>query len=193
MREDMGIRLDMITLYSFFFNIRCMNIEQTLLNDHSKPTAESIADYVIDNPKAIAELMDCFFHKELRLCQRASWSVSKLADKQASLLLPFMRKMISNLDHPLHDAVVRNTIRVWGFMPIDEEYEGEIFERCFNYIVETKHAVAIRAFAITVAGKIALKYPELKHELREEMLNQQIYAEKAAIKYRLRKWIKKLT
>lgn len=170
-----------------------MNFHDELSKTHSKELAMQIADICVKDKKKLGELMECFFSDDIRICQRASWSVCFVALKKSDLLTPYLDRMIENLEKPKHDAVVRNTVRAWEEMEIPEEYEGLIFEICFNYVVSTKHAVAIRAFAISVSSKIALKYPELREELISEFDNQLLYAERPAIKFRLKKYIKLLS
>ena len=50
-------------------------------------------------------------------------------------------------------------------MPIPEELEGLLCDKCFEYVENPKYAVALRAFGLTVLQKIARGYPELQLEL----------------------------
>lgn len=169
-----------------------MNIRTELIREHSKAMADKVAAYIIEQPNQLADLMACFFDHDLRICQRAAWPVCKLGIQKPHLLEPYMESMISNLANPRHDAVVRNTVRVWAEMDIKEEYEGRIFDLCFEFICDPKAAVAIRAFSISVAANIARKYPELAQELSLELKNQLIYETKPAVLARARKYIKVL-
>ncbi len=169
-----------------------MDFKSQVINAKYKDAAEGIAACVAKDPERLDELMEFFFDDDLRTCQRAAWPVCKLGIKNPELLQKYTRRMIENLNNPKHDAVVRNTVRIWAEMNIEEQYEGEIFERCFNYLCNPKVAVAIRAFSITVAAKIAKKYPELSEELRLELENQMNFESKPAILVRLRKGLKTL-
>ena len=166
-----------------------MDLRAQLIEENSKEMADRIAAYVVAKSEFLTELMDCFFDEDLRICQRASWPMCKLGIRNPDMLVPYIEPMLANLDSPKHDAVVRNTLRVWAEMDIPETYEGEIYERCLEYISSPKYAVAIRAFAISVAAHIAMKYPELGQELREELLHQQQHETKAAIRFRIKKYI----
>ena len=167
-----------------------MNIRNNLIREHSKAMAENIAEFVISQPGKLDELMSCFFDSDFRMCQRASWPVCKLGIKSPGLLERYIPDMIKNLENPNHDAVIRNTIRVWAEMDIGEEYEGNIFDICFRYLCNRRMPVAVRAFSISVAGNIAQKYPELANELISEFKNQLQYETKPAVLVRLRKYIK---
>ena len=97
--------------------------------------------------------------------QYASNPLSKIAEKNPQLFIPLFPKLIKNLDNPAHNAVVRNTIRIWQFVDIPEDYEGEIYDRCYQYLTNVKEEIAIRVFSMTVMANIAEKYPELQEEV----------------------------
>lgn len=141
------------------------SFKELLAIGNSKEIALKIVTEVSDNPSRIEELMACFFDKELRLCQRAAWPVGMISDYRPDLIIPYLEKMLTNLDSPHHDAVVRNTFRTLQNIDIPEEIEGLAFEKAFNFLLDPQNATGIRVFAMTVCGNIALKYPELKHEL----------------------------
>ncbi len=142
-----------------------MNIRLLLESEHNKSTTESIVKCVYRNPHKLEELMDCFFDDNYRICQRASWPVGLIGEKSPEMLVPYLPAMLGNLDNPKHNAIIRNTVRSWQNLKIPEEYEGEIFEKCFNYILDTKAAIAIRAFSMSVCANIAANIPDLKEEL----------------------------
>jgi hypothetical protein len=142
-----------------------MDLKALLGCKNNKTAYESNIANIEKYPDKFAELMECFFDKDIRICQNASWPVSYVGTKFPELLLPYLPLMIKNLENPVHDAVVRNTVRTWQNMIIPEEYLGEIYEKCFNYLIEPKIAIAIRAFSMTVCANIAMNIPELKQEL----------------------------
>jgi len=140
-------------------------IRDILNNEHSRVATDKVLGYIKSYPDKIGELMACFFDDNPRICQRAAWPVGDLGEKYPELLIPYLTKMIVNIKEPKHDAVIRNTIRTWQYMSIPEDYLGEIFELCFNYITDPKFPIAIRAFSMTVCANICKVVPELKEEL----------------------------
>ena len=132
---------------------------------NSKETATLISDSVVSYPKRMDELMALFFDEDLRVCQRASWPVGLLADKNPKLLEPYIEQMLANLDTPHHDAVIRNTFRTFQVTDFPEDLEGIAFDKAFNFLLDINNAIGIRVFAMTVCGNIAMKYPELSQEL----------------------------
>ena len=135
--------------------------------------------------------MSCFFSKEMRICQRASWPITFIAEKKPALLVPYLQRMIDHLDQPNHDAVIRNTVRSWQFMEIPEDYIGPIYEICFHYLIEPQYAIAIRVFSMTTCVNIATRFPELGPELTSVILNH-IDHNSAAFRSRGSKELKRL-
>ena len=76
-----------------------MNIKQALDAEHSKALTLSIIKYIGDDADRMVELMTCFFSDEKRLCQRASWAVGYMAEKNQKLLEPYLERMILNLNN----------------------------------------------------------------------------------------------
>ncbi len=142
-----------------------MTFRSILSSEHSRVATNSILQAIQLEPKRITELMDCFFDNDLRICQRAAWPVGDLGEKFPDLIAPFLPKLIENLKNPKHDAIMRNTVRTWQSMSIPEEWQGQVFEICFNYILNPKIPIAIRAFSMTVCANICKDIPELKQEL----------------------------
>ena len=101
------------------------------------------------------------------MCQRASWAVGYMAEKQPTLLKPYLERMILNLNNPVHDAIMRNTMRVFRDLPtIPDDLLGLTADVCFRYVTTPSVAVAIRSFAMCILEKICRKVPELKEEVR---------------------------
>ena len=142
-----------------------MDIKKVLEEEHSRVATDKVLGYIQSNPDKIGELMSCFFDDNPHICQRAAWPVGDLGEKYPELLIPYLPQMISNVKEPKHDAVIRNTVRTWQYMSVPEDYLGEIFELCFNYITDPKIPVAIRAFSMKVCANICKAVPEMKEEL----------------------------
>ena len=142
-----------------------MDIHDILLLPQSKENALKLYQEAIESNDQFLILMDYFFGDDMRGCQKASWTVGKIGELHPELILPFIPKMIANLQYPLHDAFVRNTVRAWQYMEIPEEYEGQIYDICFDYISNPEYPNSIRAFSMQVCFNIAKAYPELLEEL----------------------------
>ncbi len=168
-----------------------MNIRAELEREHSTASRNRIIDYV-DNPKKMKALMDCFFCDDLRICQRASWPITFIARKKPTLLDPYHERLIDNLNKPHHDAVIRNTLRIYEDLDIPESIEGPLFEKAFEYLADRKVAIAIRAFSMTVLEKLVVKFPELQTELID-LIREYMPDERPAFRNRGKKILKRFS
>lgn len=142
-----------------------MNIQNCLNAEHSKSNVDKIINYIGQDSDKLNELMACFFSENIRLCQRAAWTVGILGEMYPHLLLPYMDKMIQVFENPKHNALVRNTLRTWQFIDIPSSSQGMVYDKCFNLLINPKSPIAIRVFAMTVCFNISKIIPELKEEL----------------------------
>lgn len=144
-------------------------IENFLVGNQSKQQTNNIIDFVGNEPMKMKALMAYFFHKEWRFNQWASWPLGFIGRNHPELLKPYHSMMIEALKNPSHDAVARNILRVYEYIEIPDNIEGELFELGFGFLIDPKYPIAFRCFSMTVCYKISLKYPELQDELVAEI------------------------
>ncbi len=140
-------------------------LSQLLKEERSKNQTNKIIQFVGSDPEKMEDLMSLFFHEEWRYNQWAAWPLGYIGCNQPQLIQPYHQKMINALRNPSHDSVARNILRIYGEIAIPEDIEGELYEICFNYLLDLKQTIAIRVFSMTVLGEISHKYPELQEEL----------------------------
>lgn len=170
-----------------------MNIRSELLKEHSKAQAIKISTYIGDDPARFKILMDLFLSSEYRVCQRAAMSVNWCYNNHPELLKPYVEAMIRNLHrNDIHDAVKRNTVRFFQFIPVPEKLQGELMDICFQFLLSAEEPPAIKAFSMTILCNICKQYPELKNELRMIIEDQMPHAP-ASFTSRGRKILKSLT
>ena len=63
-------------------------------------------------------------------------------------------------------------------------------DACCKYVESSTEAVAIKAFALTVLGNLAKKYPEIIPEIKI-IIEDQLAHQTAAFKSRAKKFLKK--
>ena len=96
-------------------------------------------------------------------------------------------KLVENLKKPgIHDSVKRNSLRLLEAIDIPEKYEGDIMEICFQFVEVPDEPVAIKAFSLTILGKLAKKYPEIIPEIKL-LIEDQVPYQTAGFKGRAKK------
>lgn len=166
-----------------------MNIQEEILREHSKEQALKIATYACSSKKNFKELMKCFMSPEYRLAQRAAWSVSWAARKKPGMIQPYVKDLVAQLQRKdVHNAVIRNSIRILEAIDIPEELHGEVMNACFQFIETPTTPIAIKAFSLTTLHNLSQKYPEILPELKL-IIQERWDTETAAFKSRARKII----
>lgn len=154
-----------------------MDLQQALLEEHSKNQTIRIANWIGCDADRTARLINVFMYDEHRVVQRAAWVVSSVAAQYPHLIVPHMPSLVKRLqDNGIHDAVKRNVLRLFQFTELPEAIHGDLMNSCFDALTDPKEALAIRAFAMTVLARLTLWYPELNNELAlilEDALRQE--------------------
>ena len=167
-----------------------MDLRNIILEEHSKKQCTKIAEWVGNNQEKFDELFHLFLNGEYRITQRAAWPLSYCVIKYPCLMNNNYEKLINNLKRSnLHDSIKRNTVRLLQAVDIPVKYEGAVMEICFKYLESPNEAVAIKAFSITVLGKLAKKYPEIIPEIKL-IIEEQLPHQSAAFKSRAKLFIK---
>ena len=167
-----------------------MSIREEILQEHSKEQSTRIAKQVCNSKALFKELMQCFLGNEKTVAQRASWIVSIAAKMNPEIIKPYIKDLVSMMQRKdVHNALIRNSVRVLGKMDIPEPFHGEVMNTCFQFIEDPKTLPAIKAFSITILHNLSKQYPEILHELKL-IIHERWDTETAAFKSRGRKIIK---
>ncbi len=144
-----------------------MNIREELLKEHSKTQALRIAGYACASPVNFKALMKCFMSDDYRLAQRAAWSVNWAARERPGMVMPYMNDLVTVLEKKdVHDAVIRNALRILEDLEAPEEYHGILLNTCFSFIERPGIPFAWKAYSMTILAKLCKYYPEIKQELK---------------------------
>ncbi len=146
-----------------------MDIRTELLKEkiHSKVHATEITNYACSSKKNFKELMRCFLSNEYRLAQRAAWSVSWAARQKPEMIYPYIKELVGQLQRTdVHNAVIRNTVRILQDIEIPESFHGEVMYACFGFVQSNDIPIAIKAFSLTTLFHLSKYYPEIKSELK---------------------------
>ena len=144
-----------------------MNLREAILEEHSKTQAIKITRYISNDKSRIKELLGLFTGDEYKITQRAAWIVSSVADHHPELVAPYIPEMINKMkDKQAHVAVKRNVLRLLQKQAIPETVHGTLMNLCFDYLLDPKEAIAVRAFSMGVLEQLSHIYPEIKNELK---------------------------
>src|SRR3972149_3193992 len=133
-----------------------MNLESEILKEHSKKQAVKIVQWIGNNKKRFAQLMQLFLEGEYRVVQRLAWIVSLCAEQHPALVKPWLSRMIKKAQEKgVHNAVQRNVVRVLQFVELPTPLQGPAANLCFHFLQSPEAPIAVKAFSMTVLANIA--------------------------------------
>ena len=143
-----------------------MNLVEVIEKEHSSAQRNKVTKYVGKDPKRFAKLVNIFLTGPYRVTQRSAWPLSYCVQHHPDLIKPHLKRILQFAKKPLvHDSVKRNTMRLLQFIEVPKSLQGAVAELCFSFLQNTKEAIAIRVFAMTVLSNLTKSQPELKNEL----------------------------
>jgi hypothetical protein len=143
-----------------------MDIREALVSQQSKAVSLEIAAIVKEDTEKFADLMEIFFADNYRLTQRTAAVLMVVVETKPQLITPYLTKMVAQLKRRgIQDAIKRNIVRLFQFIELPENLKGRVFSDCVDLVDSLNEAPAIRAFALTVAGKVGRHEPDLIREL----------------------------
>ncbi len=167
-----------------------MKLREQILQEHSKANCMVVVEWVGSSQQRFDELFTLFLSEEYRVTQRAAWPLSYCVEAHPAFIKKNFAKLIKKLQQPnLHDAVKRNTIRLLQYVDIPVKYQGQVMDICFGYVASPTEAVAVKAFSLTVLGKLAKLYPEIIPEIKL-LIEAQLPHQTAAFKSRAKAFLK---
>ena len=142
-----------------------MDYRIVLAVKNSKQTWQTIINDVGDNPIKFKEAMSIFFSDDLELVKRISQVIGVIGEQQPQLIEPYLPQLVNMLDQNPIISVKRNVLRIFQFIHIPENLEGNLFDKCLTYMTAFEEPKAVKVFSMTILRKICTKYPDLAHEV----------------------------
>jgi hypothetical protein len=167
-----------------------MDLLKTLEKEHSKEQCNKIVRYIGNDPEKFAALMHLFLKGEYRVAQRAAWPMSYCVGNHPELIGPYFKQIVPLLKKPgVHDAVVRNIVRILQFVTVPKRYHGQLMNTCFDFIASNDTPVAIKAFSLTILENLSKEYSDIIPELKL-IIEERWPHETAAFRSRAKKILK---
>ncbi len=169
-----------------------MDLQQTILAEHSKENTLKIVAYIGDNEKRFAKLMELFLGDDYRTTQRAAWPLGIIGRQHPQLIQSYLSTFVTMLgDKTKPSAVQRNITRILQTAPLPETIHGELMDACFKLVEAIDTPIAIKAFSLTILGRLAKEYPDIKNEIKL-LIEANLEHASAGVKNRAEKVLKEL-
>lgn len=168
-----------------------MHLRNQLLKEHTKQNCSAIVEWVGNDVSRFKQLFDLFLNDDPRVTQRAAWPMSYCVIAHPEFMEGNFDKLVKNLKRKeLHNSIKRNSVRLLQEIPIPPEYEGDVMNICFQYLESPSETVAVKAFSLTVLGRLADKYPEIIPEIKL-LIQDQLPHQTAAFRQRAKEFLRK--
>ena len=167
-----------------------LNLRTTLLAERSKAQTTRIIKWIGSDQKRFDELFHLFLNDEYRVVQRAAWPLSYCVISNPQLIRKHFAKLVKSMKKPgLGDSVKRNTVRLLQHIEISHEIHGDIMNSCFDYLIDPKEKVAVKACSLSILDNLSKQYPEIRQELKT-IIEDRWDSETAACRSRAKKILK---
>ena len=141
-----------------------MDIRAALEREHSKNVTNRIINYIDNSEERFAELMEVFLGEDKRISQRSAWPLSYIISRNNALLEPYFEDCVELLKKDVHPALKRNILRSLQSYLIPEQFEGILFDICYEFAYANTQPIAIRVFSLGVLFNLTIRHPELMEE-----------------------------
>lgn len=139
-----------------------IQLREMLLEEYSRANMERVGIHVGHHPALRFELYELMQQGEKGVCEKAAWAMSYIPEEVIQRDGKFLLPLIA-ADKPV--SVRRNAFRAYETVNIEEDFEGALWDICYEALRNLSSAPALKAYSITVLNRIAERHPELRQEL----------------------------
>ena len=162
-----------------------------ILAGNNRFNIDCTVTFIGTNQDLFDDLVEIMLHSNKPIPQRAAWVMTVVIDNYPWLLKNQLNLLIDSMQYFKHPALARCFLRALCVIDIPDDKMGLLYEKCHNYLFDTKQPAAIRVFALQVMYNISEKEPELKFELKL-IIESQIINSTAGLQNRGGKLLEKL-
>ena len=134
------------------------------------------ANYIINNPNLLPELISLSFATENKSHIRACSILEKVFEIQLDLAIPFVDKICENLENLKNDSAIRSISRLVRFMVLDNTQKKNVSENnikkittaCFDWLISDIR-VAPKAHAIYTLYELGKSQNWIQEELKQTL------------------------
>ena len=127
---------------------------------------DEIVAEIYQNPALIDAIIIHIENPAPTVAWRTAWIIDKLAVKNKLLIEPYHKILVGMLKKTNNNSIRRHLTKILSANPTKECEDGELIDKCLNWIIHPKVPVAVKANAMQLLFEICKVYPELIPEFR---------------------------
>jgi len=127
-----------------------------------------IAHSAVSDPLLVSQLITLSSSREPRVGFMASWALSKVADIDPGVMIPFLSLIIETLPDVPNESVQRSFMRVImksDIGKIPDSHHTPLIEYCISIMREANMPVAPRVYGMEILASFCDLYPDLINEV----------------------------
>ncbi|HVN58633.1 MAG TPA: (deoxy)nucleoside triphosphate pyrophosphohydrolase [Bacteroidales bacterium] len=150
------------------------DLREMINNMMSTHEADWLSDTAVANPAVYRKLLEYSLSDNDKLAFRASWTLSKVYDKNPGTVIPHLRMIADSLGSIRNESVERSFLRILSLSDMGSltgKQHGFLADYCFAELGSATSAVAVKAYSMEILYRLTLKYPQLANELAVSIRN----------------------
>lgn len=129
-----------------------------------KKEAKLIAKSIVDNPLYMTELWNICISSE-KHSWRATWILDKVHNISPDLVRLYLPQMIELVPSLSNESKLRQYLKLISLEPLPNNISGDFINYCFEALISTTSAIAIKVYAMQILYNFSLQEPDLQNEL----------------------------
>ena len=145
-----------------------------MTNRASRKEYEEAVLYLMEFPEDMEILWTYFITGKKTDRTRSAWIYQQLSDAAPALFKPWQHRFLAHAKTAKTDAEKRFISRLFSMhgLPHGEKLQSELLEITFDWLLEPKESIAVKANSLTVLHHFCKIHPELENELRAIIADQ---------------------
>ena len=146
-------------------------IKKSILKDRSKENIGNWAKKLKEKPDDIDDVIS-LIDQSKDLSFRIIWMLGHLSIISPGILNHHIIELYKKRKSVSYRGYDREFVKILCYNQIPEALEGEIIDQLFHWLCDGNKDVAVKVYSMELLYKVSQKYPELKNELKEVLLDQ---------------------
>lgn len=142
-----------------------IEIENLLSSLYSKADYEVMFKRAAEERELFLLLWEIIKSKPESESWRMMWILDHGSEKNNRFILPILNEIYDRLLKSNNESFIRHAMKLILRCPINEDYAGELLDRCIGWMNDPKAKVSSQGLGLEFFYRVCQLYPEMKPEL----------------------------
>ncbi len=144
------------------------------MQNPSRHTYEDAVLSVLESPEELEILFGYFTKGNTTDRNRSAWLLHHISDGNPNAFVPHHAMLLAHAPNAKTDAEKRFIARLFAKhgVPNGEKLQGLLLKQAFDWLLEPKESIAVKANCLDVLHRFCKIHPEIENELRTIIADQ---------------------